>query len=118
MATKQIIVLNEDTDGLNVTYRTAFWFPITLNPAPAPQGSAWVPVTGVSAGASPAENQAITSGSIKEELQPFSFPIGTPIAAIESVLQAAWAKRNAQIGGQGAEQFYGAFFDGSAWGQS
>jgi hypothetical protein len=115
MATKQIIVLDESTSETQVSYRVAFWFPITVNPVPQTAGSAWVP-SGTSLGASAAENTALQVGTIKEELQSFTFPVGTPVSAIEAVLQQAWAKRNAQIGGQGANQFYGSFFDGTSWG--
>jgi hypothetical protein len=117
MATKQIIVLDQQTNETEVNYRIAFWFPITLNPVPQSAGSAWVP-SGSSAGASTAENQAIQAGTIKEEVRSFDFPVGTPVSAIEAVLQQAWAKRNAQIAGQGANQFYGSFFDGTTWGVS
>ena len=117
MATKQIIVLDEQTNETEVTYRIAFWYPITLNPVPQSAGSVWAPL-GTSAGASTAENQAIQAGTIKEELRTFDFPVGTPVSAIEAVLQQGWAKRNAQINGQGANQFYGSFFDGAAWGAS
>ena len=117
MATKQIIVLSQGSNGTEVSYSVAFWYPITLNPVPQTAGSAWVP-SGTSAGASTAENQAIQAGTIREEIQGFSFPVGTPVAAIEAVLQQAWAKRNAQIAGQGANQFYGSWFDGTAWGAS
>lgn len=115
MATKQIIVLTQSTNQTEVNYSVLFWFPITLNPVPQTAGSVWTP-SGTSVGASTAENQAIQAGSIKEEVQGFTFPVGTPVSAIEAVLQQAWAKRNAQIAGQGANQFYGSFFDGTAWG--
>jgi hypothetical protein len=117
MATKQIIVLAESTSETEVNYTVAFWYPITLNPVPQSAGSVWVPL-GTSAGASTAENQAIQAGTIKEEVRSFDFPVGTPVSAIEAVLQQAWAKRNAQIAGQGANQFYGSWFDGSAWSAS
>lgn len=117
MATKQIVVLDESSNGTQVNYRVAFWFAVTLNPVPQTAGSVWVP-SGTSVGAAVAENTAIQAGTIKEELQSFSFPVGTPVTAIEAVLQQAWVKRNAQINGQGANHFYGSFYDGTAWGQS
>lgn len=117
MATKQIVVLDEGTSETQVSYRIAFWYPITVNAVPQTAGSVWV-ASGTSAGASVAENSAIQAGTIKEEVQSFSFPVGTPVSAIEAVLQQAWAKRNAQINGQGANQFYGAFYDGTAWGSA
>lgn len=117
MATKQIVVLDENSNGTEVFYRVAFWYPITASAVPQTAGSVWVP-SGTSVGASAAENTAIQAGTIKEEVQSFSFPVGTPVAAIEAVLQQAWAKRNGQIAGQGANHFYGAFYDGAVWGQS
>lgn len=115
MATKQIIVLTQSTSETEVTYNVLFWFPITANPVSQANGSLWN-ASGTSAGATSAENTAIQNGSIKEEERSFDFPVGTPVAAIEAVLQQAWAKRNAQIAGQGANQFYGSYFDGSVWG--
>src|SRR5205823_14960406 len=100
---KQIIVLSQSTNGTEVNYNVAFWYPITLNPVPQTAGSVWVP-SGTSLGASAAENASIQAGTIREEGGSFSFPIGTPISAIEAVLQASWAKRNAQISSQGANQ--------------
>ena len=116
MAAKQIIVLTEQTSETEVSYNVLFWFPITLNPVARTAGSTWT-ASGTSAGASAAENAAVQNGSIIEEQHSYSFPVGTLVSAIQAVLQAAWARRNAQIAGQGANQFYGAFFDGSAWGQ-
>jgi hypothetical protein len=117
MANKQIIVLSQQSNGIQVNYNVLFWYPITLNPVTQTAGSAWVP-SGTSAGASAAENSAIQAGTIREEGGSFSFPVGTPVAAIESVLQQAWAKRNAQIAGQGANQFYGSWYDGTQWSAS
>ena len=114
MATKQIIVLDQSSSELSVSYRVAFWYPITLNAVTQTAGSVWV-ASGTSLGASAAENTAIQTGTIREEVQNFSFPVGTPVSAIEAVLQQAWAKRNAQIAGQGANQFYGNFWDGVSW---
>lgn len=115
MATKQIIVLDARFSETEVSYRCVFWFPITAQPVTQTAGSVWV-ASGTSAGASAAENAAIQGGTIKEEAQVFTFPVGTPVSAIEAYLQAYWARRNGQINGQGANQFYGAFFDGTAWG--
>jgi hypothetical protein len=118
-ATKRIIVLDEaiNPGGTTVSYSTLFWFPIANQPKPqsGSSGSEWV-ASGTSAGATAAENTAIKNGTILEEANSFSFPVGTPVTAIESVLQQAWTERNAQINGQGANQYYGAYFDGSAWG--
>jgi hypothetical protein len=114
MATKQVIVLSESSNGTDVNYTVLFWYPITLNPVSRSSGSVWA-ASGTSLGASSAENTAVLNGSIYEEVRSFTFPVGTPIAAIQSVLQQAWTKRNAQIAGQGGNQFYGSYFDGSVW---
>lgn len=116
-AAKEVIVLDESTTATTVTYQVLFWYPITKNPKPqaGSAGSLWV-ASGTSAGATSAENTAIQNGTILEENTSFSFPVGIPVAAIESVLQQAWAERNAQINGQGANQYYGAYFNGTAWG--
>ena len=115
MAAKQIIVLTEETNETEVSYGVLFWFPITLNPLARTAGSTWT-ASGSSAGATAAENTAVQNGSILEEEHSYSFPVGTPVSAIQAILQAAWAKRNAQIAGQGANQYYGDYFDGTAWG--
>lgn len=117
MATKQIIVLDENSNETEVNYRIAFWFSITLNAVSQTAGSVWV-ASGTSAGASAAENSAIQAGTIREEVRSFTFPVGSPVSAIEAILQQAWTKRNGQINGQGANQFYGAFFDGTSWGSA
>lgn len=114
---KQIIVLDQSVAETSVSYRILFWFPINANPQPVSSGSIWTP-SGSSVGASVLETQAIQAGTIKEEQTGFTFPVGTPISAIQAVLQQAWAKRNAQINSQGGNQFYGAFFDGAVWGSS
>lgn len=115
MATKQIIVLSQQSDGFNVSYQVAFWFPVTLNPTPKSSGSVWS-ASGTSVGASAPENTAIQNGSIVEEVRGFGpYPVGTPTSALQAILQQYWVKRNAQIAGQGANQFYGTFFDGSVW---
>lgn len=114
-ATKEIIVLAQSSNGTTVIYNVLFWFPISTNPQTQSGGSSWT-ASGTSTGATTAENAAIQAGTIKEESQPFSFPVGTPVSAIESILQQAWTKRNAEIGGIGGNQFYGSFWDGSVWG--
>ena len=100
---KQIIVLSQNSNGTTINYSFAFWFAITSGPATS-GNSVWT-------GASAAENAAITSGTVKEEVQSFSFAIGTPAATIKSVVNQAWTERNSQINGIGPNQFYGVFFD-------
>lgn len=101
---KQIIALQQSSNGTDVSYQVAFWFPITSGAQTQTAGSAWT-------GASAAENQAIQNGSVKEEIVGYTFPVGTPATAIKAILQQAWTERNAQINGVGPNQFYGVFFD-------
>jgi len=115
MATKQVIALDVSYSETEFTVRFAFWFAISKNPVPRANGSAWG-ASGTSAGASAAENSAIEAGTIVEELNSFNFPVGTPVSAIEAVVQQAWAERNAQLNGQGGNQFYGDYWDGTQWG--
>jgi len=118
MTTKQIIVLSQGSNGTDVTVSGLFWFPITKNPVPQTAGSAWAAVTGVSTGAASAENAAIQAGTIREESWSYSFAIGTPVATIESFLQQKWTVRNTQLNGQGGYQYFGSYYDGTAWGQT
>lgn len=113
-ATKQIIVLSQTSDGIQVSYNILFWYPISANPVPRANGSVWI-ASGTSIGATAAENTAIQNGSIFEEQRAFSFAVGTAVANIEAVLQQYWTKRNAQLAGQGGNQFYGSFWDGTVW---
>lgn len=106
---KEIIVLTQSTNGTNVDYRIAFWYPITAGVATTSLGSVW-------AGASAAENNAILAGTVVEETFSYAFPVGTPATAIKPVLQQVWIDRNAQIGGIGPNIFFGVFFDSiSGW---
>lgn len=113
-ATKQVIVLNQTSNGTDVTYNVLFWYPITANLVTRTSGSLWV-ASGTSTGATTAEHTAIQNGSILEESGSVTVPVGTPIAAIQAILQQKWAKRNTQIAGQGTNQFYGNFWDGGIW---
>jgi hypothetical protein len=101
---KQIVVLSQDSNGTEVSYTVALWFPITSGARVQTSGSVWT-------GASAAENSAIQAGTVKEETVGRSFPVGTTAAAIKSVLQQMWTERNAQINGIGPNVFYGIFFD-------
>src|SRR5690349_9887957 len=102
---KQIIVLDQNSDGTNQTIRFAFWFPVTAGITPQPTFvSAW-------SGASTAENTALQNGTVKEELYFHTFPLGTPTANIKAVVNQAWTQRNTQINGIGPNQYFGVFFD-------
>src|SRR5277367_6269330 len=104
---KEIIVLSQSSNGTQVNYNGLFWFAITSKAVPQTAGSAWVAEAGVSTGPSGAENTAIQNGSVKEEPWGYSFPVATPISAIEAFLQQAWTNRNAQLNGVGGYQYYG-----------
>jgi len=102
---KQIIVLDQNSDGTNQTYRFAMWYSVNPSTAsPQASGSQWT-------GASATDNQAIQAGTIKEEIYFHTFPVGTPTTAIKPVVQQAWTARNAQINNIGPNQYYGVFFD-------
>lgn len=101
---KQIIVLNNNSDGTFVTYQMAFWFSIASGVQTQASGSVWT-------GASAAENTAIQNGTVKEEVKSFVFPIGTPSATIKSFIQQAWTDRNSQLNGIGTAQYYGVYLD-------
>lgn len=108
-AAKQIIVLGQSQNGTTVTIQAAFWYPITSGLLPQTAGSRWT-------GASAAENTAIQNGSVLEEIQSFSFPVGTTSTTIKDVLNKAWTQRNTALGGIGPNQFNGVFFDSvSGW---
>lgn len=101
---KQIIALDTASNGTDNFYRIAFWFPVTSGVRTTSVVSQW-------SGASVAENSAITSGTVIEEVKTFDFSIGTPTATIKSVIQQAWVNRNAQINGVGPNSVFGIFFD-------
>jgi len=106
---KQVIVLQRSTNGTQQTIQAAFWFAITSGAAPVTANSAW-------AGASAAENQAIQNGSVLEEVQALTVPIGLAAANIKATLQQAWTERNNQLAGIGPNVFSGVFFDsGTGW---
>jgi hypothetical protein len=108
-ATKQIIVLGLTQNGTQITVQAAFWYPISVGALAQTSGSKWT-------AASTAENTAIQNGSILEEVQSFSFPVGTTTATIKDVLNKAWTQRNTALGGVGPNQYNGIFFDSvSGW---
>ena len=108
---KQIIILDEVSNGTNVSVNTAFWYPIASGLRVQTNGSIW-------SGASAAENLAIQTGTVREEIQSFTFAIGTPAATIKSVFLQVWTARNAQINGIGPNQHFGIFYDPGAGGWS
>jgi hypothetical protein len=108
---KQIIILEQVSNGTSVSINIAFWFPITSGVRAQTNGSIW-------SGATAADNLAIQSGTVREEVHSFTFAIGTPPAAIKAVLQQMWTARNAQLNSTGPNQFYGIFYDPGAGGWS
>src|SRR6185437_3509073 len=110
-AAKQIIVLGESQNGTTVTIQAAFWYPITAGALAQTKGSVWT-------GASAAENTAIQNGSVLEEVQNFTFPVGATPTTIKDVLNKAWTQRNTALAGIGPNQFNGIFFDSvTGWSQ-
>lgn len=107
---KQIIVLQQNSNGTDVNIQAVMWYPITSG-AQQQNGSQW-------SGASAAEIAAIQSGAVLEEVRNFAFPVGTPAAAIKAVLQQAWTDRNAHIAGIGPNVYYGIYYDPTATGWS
>jgi hypothetical protein len=103
---KQIIVLGMSQSGTQEVIQAAFWYAITQGALTRTSGSVWT-------GATTAENTAIQSGAVLEEVQSFPFPVGTATITIKDVLNKAWAQRNTALGGIGPAQFNGVFFDSS-----
>jgi hypothetical protein len=106
-AAKQIVVLGQTQSATQITVNVVFWYPITAGALPRSAGSLWN-------GASAAENTAIQNGTVLEESQSFSFPVGTATTTIKDVLNKAWTQRNNALGGTGPNQFNGIFFDSIA----
>lgn len=110
-AAKQIIVLGQQQTGTEIVINVVFWYPITSGALAQTKGSAWT-------GASAAENTSIQNGSVLEEGQSFSFPVGTTSTTIKDVLNKAWTQRNTALGGVGPNMFNGIFFDSvTGWSQ-
>jgi hypothetical protein len=103
---KQAIVLAQNSNGTTQNVQVAFWFPITTGMVTGSSGSVWT-------GASTTENQAIQTGAVREEVETFSFPVSTNVTAIKTVINQFWTDRNAQIGGNGANLWYGVYYDGT-----
>jgi hypothetical protein len=106
---KQIIVLPKQTSGATDVLTVAFWYPISSGMQPQSSGSQWT-------GASAAENSAIQAGTVKEEVEAFSFPVNSAPATMKDVLNKRWAVRNGELNGIGPNQYFGIFFDSvSGW---
>lgn len=116
MAVKRVIVMAVSSNGTELNASGVMWFPITSGARPQTGGSQWI-ASGSSSGASTAENTAIQNGSIYEEPFGRTFPIATPAATMEAVLQQAWTLRNTQINGIGSNIYYGVNWDGTTWAQ-
>ncbi len=103
---KQIVVTSYSQNDTQFTIGCVFWYPITIGARTQTAGSSW-------SGASPAENAAIQAGTVLEEGQSFTFPVGTLVATIKDTLNKAWTQRNTAIGGIGPNQYFGVFYDGT-----
>ena len=111
LAAKQVIVLQQSTNGAQTCYKVANWYAITTGMQAQTSGSAW-------SGASAAENTAIQNGSVLEEVQTTCFPVGQDVTSIKSVLLKNWAVRNSQINGIGPAQYQGVYYDSATgWSQ-
>jgi hypothetical protein len=101
---KQIIILGAAADNIMLNVSCAFWFPISSGAKAQISGSVW-------AGASGAENTAIQNGSVQEEQNTFSFPVGLAVANIKAFLLQYWTNRNARIAGVGQALYAGVYED-------
>jgi hypothetical protein len=115
---KQIIVLEVTEQNNELIVSGVFWLPISTGALPQTNGSIWTAVSGVSAGASSAENTAIEAGTVKETPFTLNFPLGTPIATIQTTLLQAYTEAAASTSTQGPAQYYGTYYNGTSWGQS
>jgi hypothetical protein len=95
---KQVIVIQQSTNGDQVCYQVANWYPISSGAQAQTAGSRWT-------GASTAENTAIQNGSVLEEVNQRCFPVAQDVTTIKATLQRFWAVRNGLIGGIGPAQF-------------
>ena len=106
--TTQIVILGSSLNSVMLTLNLVFWYQITSGPKAISGISAWP-------GASTAENTALQSGAILEEVTSFSFPVGVSVASIEAFLQQYWSNRNAQINGIGPGLYQNYGFVNGAW---
>lgn len=101
---KQIIVLTREVTSTDQTLTVAFWFQISSGMQTTTSNSVWT-------GATSTENAAIQAGTVKEELNSFTYPIGLAPGDIEADLLQRWTNRNNQIGGVGPAVYYGVYQD-------
>lgn len=122
-AAKQIIVLDLDPNSTPGYVNVHFlcWL-TTVNPLPIGTGSTWTPTntngsTAGSAGPSTAEVNAIKAGTTVERSHTISFANTASTGNMQTALQQFCAKdqANLQTSIQPAA-YYGAFYDGAAWG--
>jgi hypothetical protein len=111
-AAKQIIALNlAPTTTGEVDVMTAFWYPVTAGNEFPQSASASQFSRSVAD-----ENTAISTGRLIEEVNSFRFPSSYTGAQMEAFLQVMYtAKLAARNAVPSAGQFYGFFFDGTAW---
>jgi hypothetical protein len=104
----EIVVIKTSTSNNMLNLTMVFWYPITSGQLAITGTSAW-------ANASAAENTAIQNGSILEEVQSFSFPVGLNFTYVQFYLLQYWTNRNADLGGVGPGLYENAGYNGSAW---
>lgn len=111
---KQVIILEQTT--FPNRYRVAFWLAVPV------ARQAFVALTAIDrsefSGASPAELAALKAGEVIEQIGDFSYPVGTGIPAIQALLQAEWATRQATVTATNPWVRYGTSWDGAAWSAS
>jgi hypothetical protein len=104
----QIIVVSSSISNSMLNLNLVFWYVITSGIKTTTGVSAWP-------NASTAENAAIQAGTILEEQNAFSFPMGLSAANIEAFLNQFWTNRNTAIGGVGPGNLANFGFNGTAW---
>jgi hypothetical protein len=106
---KQIIVLGVTMTPVIQNVQAVFWFPITTGKLAVSGVSAW-------SGASAAENTAIQSGNVIEEVSSFQLPVNFPVVQTKAYLNTYWTNRNAAINGVGPGLYNSVFYDSvSGW---
>jgi hypothetical protein len=112
---EQVMVLNIiPAAGGWMTVVLAMWFAVTAgNELPIPNfTSAWKDINAKD----PALLTALQAGQIVEITDNLRFPANMSATNVEAFLASAWASVNAaRNAGPQPGQFYGTYFDGTAW---
>jgi hypothetical protein len=97
-----------------ISVRFAMWFPVAAgNELAQPTfTSSWADV----ASKDSALLLALRAGTVLEKVYSHDFPAGMSLANVEAFLAAAWTAVNSYLGGVPQPgQFYGTYWDGTAW---